>query len=543
MEDNRIQKLKKILLDAQSHGLDVSNLLQKVDDSIGHQKSKTIKIVLMGAFSDGKTTAIAAMTGQLESNMKIAIEESSDELAFYHLPALGYDFEIVDTPGLFGTKEKEVKGKQVRYSDVTRDYISQAHMVIYVTEAVNPLKDSHKDILKFVLRDLGKLPNTIFVINKMDNAGYSLLDDEDFSNGEKIKKETFISKLNDIIHLSPEERKSLKVVCMAADPAGRGLADHFTRMDSYLKKSRVNVLRAVVKEMGDSVDKNTIKKGVEQSVLSDLANQTLVEFRNHSVDIDSKIQELKSLEEELGSKWSRLRGVVIANRNGLIQELRSTENEICISVENASMQSLGSVVTQYYGEKGERLSMTIQTIFSKYAESNNAAFQQSHIDVTLDRMGELTKGLISSMTKVLRNTKIGADAVKRARDIFASGFKFKPWGAVNLAGKLSRALVVISIAIDVFMWWKKHSERRKFENAKQELVKCCKDAFKDADQYLNPEVKYFENFAPGLKVVEKAISDTQENLENFKKVSDLIRTFTQEISQWVSGNMNDKVFY
>lgn len=218
MGNNNLSELRNILIKAQTHGLDVSDLLRKVDNAITQSKSNSIKVVLMGAFSDGKTTVIGGLTEHLESNMKIAIEESSDELAFYHLPALGYDFEIVDTPGLFGTKEKEISGRQVRYSDITREYISQAHILIYVTDAVNPLKDSHKDILKFVLRDLGKLSSSIFVINKMDNAGYELSDDEDFNRGEKIKSAAFIQKLNETIALSPSERKALNIVCVSADP-------------------------------------------------------------------------------------------------------------------------------------------------------------------------------------------------------------------------------------------------------------------------------------------------------------------------------------
>ena len=543
MEKNKIKRLKEILLKAQDLGLNVSDLMRKVNDAASHQEGKTIKIVLLGAFSDGKTTTIAGMTGKLESDMKIAIEESSDDLAFYHIPALGYDFEIVDTPGLFGTKEKEVEGRTVRYSDVTREYISQAHIVMYVTDAVNPLKDSHRSILKFILRDLGKLPNTIFVINKMDEAGYSLIDDDDFANGSRIKKETFISKLNDVIHLSSTEKNDLKIVCIAANPKAKGLSTHFKNMDSYLKRSRMNVLRSELQNMTSLVDKNNLRDSVDQSVITDLANQVLSDFRLQERNINNEIAELCNLDSELRSKLSRVREVVISNRNSLIQELRTVENEILIAVDNASMKNLGIVVTQYYGEKGERLSITIDNIFSKYAESNNSAFQELSINITLERMSELTKGLISSMTKVLRHTKIGADAIKGARDIFAAGFKFKPWGAVNLAAKLSKVLVIVSVALDVIMWWKSHKEQRKFEEAKQELTKCCRNAFKDADTFINPEKKYFENFAPGISAIETVIKDNQNNISSSREVAKIIKEFLEEISQWVRSNNTDNVSY
>lgn len=337
MENNNLVKLKSILLQAQSNGLEVTDLLRKVDDSLSQSKSSTIKVVLMGAFSDGKTTVIGGLTGHLESNMKIAIEESSDELAFYHLPALGHDFEIVDTPGLFGSKEKEIRGRQVRYSEITREYISQAHIVIYVTDAVNPLKDSHKDILKFVLRDLGKLSSSIFVINKMDDAGYELIDDDDFSRGERIKRETFINKLNEIIALTPSERQSLNVVCVAANPNGRGLDTHFTRMDSYLKRSRMSKLRETVLKVATASDKNSLRTGVEKSSVTDLAAQSLQVFRKHLLNSDNKISDLSESLENLRYKLSRLRKTTIDNKGLLSEELKTTQREILTAVNNSSM--------------------------------------------------------------------------------------------------------------------------------------------------------------------------------------------------------------
>ena len=91
-------------------------------------------------------------------------------LKVYRPLGLKQGFEIIDTPGLFGTKEKEIDGKDVRFSEITERYLSQAHIILYLTGAVVPIKDSHSEVLKHILRDLNKLDSTIFVINKMDEA-------------------------------------------------------------------------------------------------------------------------------------------------------------------------------------------------------------------------------------------------------------------------------------------------------------------------------------------------------------------------------------
>ena len=138
---NDLHFLKKLIEEGEKLGLDFSSLEKKINEYINNKEIGTIKIVLLGSFSDGKTTAIAGLLGKLESNMKIDEDESSDELSVYHIDTLGKQYEIVDTPGLFGTKEKEVDGVNVKFSEITERYISEAHIVIYVCNSVNTLKD------------------------------------------------------------------------------------------------------------------------------------------------------------------------------------------------------------------------------------------------------------------------------------------------------------------------------------------------------------------------------------------------------------------
>lgn len=204
---------------------------------------------------------------------------------------------------------------------------------------------------------------------------------------------------------------------------------------------------------------------------------------------------------------------------------------------------LNVVVNSYFGEKGERLTQTIDNIFSKYSEMNNAAFNKENISTTFEKMGELTKGLISSMTNVLKHTKVSADMVKGARDIVASGFKFKPWGAVNLGKTLTKAFGWIAIGLDVIMWYKKYKEQQKFEKAKRELTDGCNSAFKEAFSYLTPESKYFENFAPGVLAVDNAIANTEENIKEFRRVNDIVRGFISSLEKWVKTENNENFKY
>ncbi len=191
---NSLLQLRGMLEMLGEMGINISDDLQKVTSAINAIESDVLRIALLGAFSDGKTSVIAAWLGKVMDDMNISMDESSDWFSIYKPEGLPDQCEIVDTPGLFGDKEREVDGRLVMYEDLTRRYISEAHLIFYVVDATNPLKESHSDIVKWVLRDLNKLSSTIFVINKMDEVT-SLTDQALFDEQAAIKKANLKGKL------------------------------------------------------------------------------------------------------------------------------------------------------------------------------------------------------------------------------------------------------------------------------------------------------------------------------------------------------------
>jgi len=52
--------------------------------------------------------------------------------------------------------------------------ISEADLIIFVTNAINPLKKNQYQTIKWLLEDLGKLEQAIFVINKLNETEVAL---------------------------------------------------------------------------------------------------------------------------------------------------------------------------------------------------------------------------------------------------------------------------------------------------------------------------------------------------------------------------------
>ncbi|GAA8360318.1 hypothetical protein HpBT206_07620 [Helicobacter pylori] len=48
-------------------------------------------------------------------------------------------------------------------------------------------------------------------------------------------------------------------------------------------------------------------------------------------------------------------------------------------------------------------------------------------------------------------------------------FKFKPWGAVKLAGNLNKAVPFIGFAFEAWDSWNKYQKEQKFEEAKEKM--------------------------------------------------------------------------
>ena len=250
---NSIIEVKKFIEEANESGLNLNNVLKRITEAIELLNTDTITIALLGRFSDGKTTVISGLIGKLMDNMKIDANESSDEIIFYESDFLGKKFKFVDTPGLFGQKEKTYEGEgKKKFSSLTEEYISKANIVIYVTEVSNPLPESHQETLRHIMRDLRKLDNSLFIINKMDQK-YDMTDDFEYNDGTKIKTENLKERLTRCLNLSGKERDNLKIICIAADPKGKGLNHWFDNKEKYLEKSKIYLLESYIKDFTQNI--------------------------------------------------------------------------------------------------------------------------------------------------------------------------------------------------------------------------------------------------------------------------------------------------
>lgn len=482
--------------------------------------------------------------------MKIDNDESSDELTVYRPKDLKKGFKIVDTPGLFGTKEREIDGKNVKFSEITERYISEAHIIIYVCDAVVPLKDSHVEIIRRIMREYHKLDNTIFVINKMDEAGYDLRDEFDYSNGCKIKKENLVSRLRSTINLSPDEEKRLHIVCIAADPKGKGLAHWFTKMNDYYERSHIKDLRKCVNEVVGAANKDALSTSTYKTSVLDVVDGLRDVIDGTQKPVSKALVKMERDNTDIVEDQKHLKSELTLSRNELRNSINEIKNDVLRDIRGASLDTIGDVINGELGVQDEKVTFYVfqdklSAQIEQCCETNASSISSSvvKIEKTYSMQEAMLNDALRKGVGLLKNVNISGEQIKAVRDVIAKGFKFKPWGAIKLGKNISKAAgiagAVIGAALEVYDIFKKEENRKKLEELKSNLSSVVNDYVAQIFKTFESEGEYYKNFAPSYLELCKKIQERNNEIAALKqKVADL-ENYKRQIDAWQNAEYVD----
>ncbi|RCM97827.1 GTPase Era [Pseudomonas aeruginosa] len=548
-----LEKLRGVLDALREMGVDVEGDLQKITSAMQAVESDVLRIALLGAFSDGKTSVIAAWLGKVMEDMKISMDESSDRLAIYKPEGLPGQCEIVDTPGLFGDKEKEVDGEQVMYEDLTKRYISEAHLILYVVDATNPLKDSHSEIAKWVLRDLNKLSSTVFVINKMDEVT-DLTEQALFEEQAAIKKENLKSKLQRAANLSPSELARLNIVCIASNPNGRGLEFWFAKPVHYEIRSRINDLKSMTGQILQANVPEVLIAKTGLDVVRDIVGQRVAFAKEHLQGLEifaqQNAEESRRFEEDIQQGRREVKRLA----GELASELQSMEAQLLGRLRPLSLEDIRGYLEDELGYTeegvGYKLHLRIKNAIDRFFDHSSAVTKRLSDDIArqlnssesfISAMGE---GALNSLANAFKGISgVSPEAIKSsifiARDTLGKltgyVYKFKPWEATKLAGNISKwtgpAGAVVSLSSDLYGAYKAHELEQELKQVKDSITSLIKGAFKDIYDLLSDDEKTFDFFAPQIKEVEKVVTEMSEKASSIQKNQEKLISISSQLDQ------------
>ncbi|EMG86161.1 LeoA/HP0731 family dynamin-like GTPase [Helicobacter pylori] len=545
----RNQEILKKLLDfvhtGEEYGIKVKKSLKdKIYNAMENVAGQKLKVALVGGFSCGKTSIAAAWIERLDKSMNIDHQESSDEVKIYHIDD---KIELVDTPGLFGFKVKtHDSGKIERYKDITKKYISEAHLILYALNPSNPIKESHKDDLNWLFRTLNLLSRTIFVISRFDEEA-DIEDEEDYNKRFKIKKENIQNRLNELISLSEEEKESLMIVAVATNPFDLGVEHWLKHQEEFQKLSHIKALQdATQKKIKENGGKLTIIEEAKKSVIQDVvyrqippAKQALqginreMEYLNKT--LEKRRKDIQDLNKEISQARIHLREFIIRYFSDLIRQISGT-----------SLETFNDFVIREIGDECINMETRVQNEFEKQTQgiSNEIAkigttfnADMSFFEKHARTFGEIAKKL--SQSRIINATSIkvardGIVAVARFTGIDLA-LKFKPWGAVKLAGNLNKALPLIGLAFEAWDSYNKHQKQQELEKTKREMESHFNNQKKEILDLINDETRFRQTCFPMALELEKCIQECEENVKKTQECAQGLEKWIQTGEDFIKG--------
>lgn len=498
----------------------IDELKQKVANTISNIENEKFSIALFGAFSDGKSTILSALTKSLD--IKVSVEPTTDEIKEYKYE----DYLILDTPGLFSD--------QLMHEEKTKKYISEANVILYVVDAVNPLKESHHKTLKWLLKDLGKIDSTIFVINKMDEVA-DLNEDEDFERNCKIKKEVVREVLRKVVGA----RDFKRIVCVSGDPFGLGLKEWFSRENDYRKISRIGNLENIINEFIEKAKKELITKS-GLSVIKDVVIRTLDELEKLREELEKGVLLLNNQINECENKLKTLEQDINKSYIDIKNDMISLREDILLKIEAASdTKELESIFQNEVGKDGYIIDQKIDLIIRKNTEKLESENQKTlkSMEESLEYHSDLFKELISkSTTKISRillskSDRELANLIIMFRNFSKIPVKFKPWGAIKLARKIKTIPIFISA---IFLIGEIY-EKIKFNKAKEQMKQQTEDLFQNYLQSLTFEV-YRDEYCPNVVYLEKVLDELKNSRNEIQRKIDVVERNFKKLEN-IMGNL------
>lgn len=534
------------LVSARELGIELPDAIDKISRTIELLDSNEITIALLGSVSDGKTTMISGLLGKTMANMKIDVNESSDEIEVYESEFLGKQFRFVDTPGLFGKREKiNEQGQKCRFSNVTEKYISQANAVIYVTEVSNPLPQSHQEQLRHIMNDLRKLDNAIFVINKMDEK-YDPLDEYEYADGVAIKTENLRERLKECLGLSESEAAKLTIICISAKPNSarfQTIEDWFEKYDEYLETSHIENLKDGIKGMVSAMDTDTINIKTAIDTAIDAVTTTEDAIDEAKRPVKKALNESKPFIRDMRDRLESAQTSIAESKSAMIDNLNILESNIKRNISGASVDTIAEIINTEIGCSDNKIDFSIvvrniESELSKCAEVSNITLERTATDM-FEQEGmfeSMMKDAFAKGASSFKNANVTPEMVGRIRDEFFKSHKFKPYGKINMAAKATKWIGRIGVGLTVIMeaynLYKKYKANDEVKKAKQQLLDEVTNIFNQAHKTYATQEDFLKNFAPGLIELKNLVEAKDAEINSLNERIRQMEYYQDKLKNW-----------
>ena len=501
-------------------------LISKLQNVINSMSGEKLKVALIGGFSEGKTSIAAAWMEKLDrSSMKISHQESSNEVKVYEV---GEDFVLIDTPGLFGFKQQENAETHTieKYKDITKKYVSESHLVLYVMNSTNPIKESHKDDLTWLFRTLDLLPRTVFVLSRFDEVA-DVEDEQDYQSNLQVKRKNVAGRLREQIGLTDQEEAELSIVAVAANPFDMGVEHWLANLEQFKELSHIATLQTAttgkIQQNGGSA---ALANEMRASVIRDVLNNQLPVAIENDEKVAQEVGRLEELNTRLVNQLAVTGQQIEEARISLRNFATRYFSDLILQAKGSSLETFGDFFEREIGAEGIIVSTRLQNEFSRQTQSITLEVEKmqvgfdsevNHFNTTVKALGKqginhvLKGNLISNTTVLAARDGITTIAKTVGMDI-GKYLKFKPWGAVKFAKGANGALAFIGVALEAWDSWEQYKREEAFKKSVADIVSNFEQQRQDFLDLVNSE-SFKEKFFPDYLQLNSRRQELQANVD------------------------------
>ncbi len=255
-------------------------------------------------------------------------------------------------------------------------------------------------------------------------------------------------------------------------------------------------------------------------------------------DINREMEYLNKTLEKRRKDLQNLNSEISQARIHLKEFITRYFSDLSRQVSGTSLETFNDFVIREIGDKGINIETRVQNEFERQTQgiSNEMAKIGTSFNADMSFFEKHAGALGKIGIDLLKQSGfINATNIKLARDgIVAAGkfvgidlaLKFKPWGALKLAGNLNKALPLIGLAFEVWDSWKESQKIEKLEKAKGEMKSNFNNQKQEILNLINDETRFKQTCFPMALKLEECIQACEENIKKTQECA-------QEFEKWI----------
>ncbi|WRA05198.1 dynactin subunit 1 [Helicobacter pylori] len=252
--------------------------------------------------------------------------------------------------------------------------------------------------------------------------------------------------------------------------------------------------------------------------------------------LEKRRKDIQDLNKEISQARIHLREFITRYFSDLIRQVSGT-----------SLETFNDFVIREIGDKGINIETKVQNEFERQTQGIFNEMVKIGTGFNAD-MGLFEKhagafGKIG-IDLLKQSGFINATNIKLARDaLVATGkfvgidlaLKFKPWGAVNLAGSINKGLPLIGLAFEVWDSYNKYQKQQELEKTKEEMKSHFDGQKQEILALINDETRFKQTCFPSVFELEKCIQACEESVKKTQECAQGLEKWIQTGEDFIKG--------